>query len=85
MNILPISSHIRNITAMPPQLTSSKTAKQVELEQLKVSLQDTDMIGALVKKTRTLDQAKALLVFIEAITGSFSTSRAVCVYVVCVW
>lgn len=68
LNILPISSHIRNIQALPPQVSVTKTAKQEELEQLKHSLQDTDMIGALVRKTKTLDQAKALLVFIEAIT-----------------
>lgn len=68
LNILPISTHIRNISALPPTLGTAKTPKQLELEQLKESLQDTAMIGALVKRTRTLDQAKALLVFIEAIT-----------------
>ncbi len=78
LTILPISSHIRNITALPPQVSAAKSAKQLELEQLKQSLQDTDMIGALVKRTRTLDQAKALLVFIESITEKTLRTTVVC-------
>jgi N-acetyltransferase 10 len=67
LNILPISSHIRTIVSLPPQL-DSRSPKQRELDQLQSSMADTEMIGALVKKARTLDQAKALLVFVEAIT-----------------
>jgi N-acetyltransferase 10 len=40
----------------------------VELKSLKASLADTEAIGPLVSCARTLDQAKALLVFIEAIS-----------------
>jgi N-acetyltransferase 10 len=67
LNILPISSHIRTIQPLPPA-QDARSPKQRELDQLKASMADTEMIGALVKKARTLDQARALLVFVEAIT-----------------
>lgn len=66
LNILPISSHIRTISALPPA-ADTRNPRQRELDALKTTLQDSEMICALVKKARTLDQAKALLVFIEAI------------------
>ena len=47
---------------------SSKTSEQIELEVLKESLVDTQPVGSLVGCTRTLDQGKALLKFIEAIS-----------------
>jgi len=79
LNILPISSHIRTIVPLPPQI-DSRTAKQKELDQLQVrisvtsitnlfishckaSMADTEMIGALIKKARTLDQAKVTTFF----------------------
>lgn len=66
LNILPISSHIRSIQKIVN--APAKTPQQKELEELKSSLEGTEMIGALIGKTKTLDQAKALLVFIEAIS-----------------
>ena len=39
-----------------------------ELKDLKQSLADTQPVGALVNCTRTVDQAKAVLKFIEAIS-----------------
>jgi N-acetyltransferase 10 len=45
-----------------------KTAEEIELAELKESLADTEPVGSLVKGTRTIDQAKAVLTFIEAIS-----------------
>jgi N-acetyltransferase 10 len=42
--------------------------KEVELKELKLSLRDTQPIGPLVELARSLDQAKGLLTFAEAIT-----------------
>lgn len=67
LNILPISSHIRSVTPLPP-VVDGRTPKQVEFDELKASLEDSPMIHALVKRAKTLDQAKALLIFMEAIT-----------------
>uniref|UniRef100_A0A452GXN6 RNA cytidine acetyltransferase n=1 Tax=Gopherus agassizii TaxID=38772 RepID=A0A452GXN6_9SAUR len=64
LNILPISSHIANITPVLPQSLVS----DLELKELKESLQDTQPVGVLVDSCKTLDQAKALLKFIEAIS-----------------
>lgn len=42
--------------------------KQKDLKELKESLSDTPPIGSLVAKCKTLDQAKSLLTFFEAIS-----------------
>ncbi|EMP28162.1 N-acetyltransferase 10 [Chelonia mydas] len=69
LNILPISSHIANITPVPPQSQEDSLRPQdLELKELKESLQDTQPVGVLVDSCKTLDQAKALLKFIEAIS-----------------
>ena len=39
-----------------------------ELKDLKVSLRDTEPIGAIIDKARTLDQAKAVLTFYDSIS-----------------
>jgi N-acetyltransferase 10 len=44
------------------------TEQQVELKELKESLTDTQPIGCLINTAKTLDQAKAILTFIEAIS-----------------
>ncbi|XP_028917575.1 RNA cytidine acetyltransferase [Ornithorhynchus anatinus] len=69
LNILPISSHIANIKALPPQTPDDNlTPSQMELRELKESLQDTQPVGVLVDSCKTFDQAKAVLKFIEAIS-----------------
>ncbi|CAH3162782.1 unnamed protein product, partial [Porites evermanni] len=69
LNILPVSSHTLTITALPPKSKEeSMTSNEVELKSLKESLQDTQPVGALVSCCRTLDQAKAVLKFVEAIS-----------------
>ena len=44
------------------------TPAEQELKELKASLQDTQPLGVLINCAKTLDQAKALLKFIEAIS-----------------
>ncbi|KFV65043.1 N-acetyltransferase 10, partial [Dryobates pubescens] len=69
LNILPISSHVANISPVPPQSQEDSLRPQdLELKELKESLQDTQPVGVLVDGCKTLDQAKAVLKFIEAIS-----------------
>ncbi|KAF0694993.1 Aste57867_14162 [Aphanomyces stellatus] len=66
LNVLPISKHARAIEALPP-VENDVTPEQQELLDLKESLKDTQPVGALVAEARTMDQAKAVLTFTEAI------------------
>lgn len=69
LNILPLSSHMLTIAPVPPKSSDDPLSPSAtELKELKDSLQDTQPVGALVNCTRTLDQAKALLKFVEAIS-----------------
>eukprot|EP00088_Acartia_fossae_P056673 TRINITY_DN6600_c0_g1_i3.p1 TRINITY_DN6600_c0_g1~~TRINITY_DN6600_c0_g1_i3.p1 ORF type:complete len:1013 (-),score=323.42 TRINITY_DN6600_c0_g1_i3:32-3070(-) len=67
LNILPISSHIKNLEKCPPG-NAPASDHEPELSELKSSLQDTQPVGSLVNCCRTLDQARALLKFVEAIS-----------------
>eukprot|EP00090_Calanus_glacialis_P035806 TRINITY_DN61083_c0_g1_i1.p1 TRINITY_DN61083_c0_g1~~TRINITY_DN61083_c0_g1_i1.p1 ORF type:complete len:1016 (-),score=368.39 TRINITY_DN61083_c0_g1_i1:49-3096(-) len=66
LNILPLSNHIKSLEKVTSG--SNISDREEELVELKSSLQDTQPIGALVNQARTLDQAKALLKFVEAIS-----------------
>mmetsp|Transcript_15012 Transcript_15012/g.29501 ORF Transcript_15012/g.29501 Transcript_15012/m.29501 type:complete len:1039 (-) Transcript_15012:64-3180(-) len=74
LNILPISSHIRSIkevTLESHQVNSSGdyvSEQETELLTLKEDLRNTQPVGYLVGCTRSLDQAKAVLTFVEAIS-----------------
>uniref|UniRef100_A0A4X2PLF2 RNA cytidine acetyltransferase n=2 Tax=Xenopus tropicalis TaxID=8364 RepID=A0A4X2PLF2_XENTR len=69
LNILPISSHIANIKPIPPKAQdASLSPEEQELQDVKLSLQDTQPVGVLVENCKTLDQAKAVLKFIEAVS-----------------
>ncbi|XP_023271075.1 RNA cytidine acetyltransferase isoform X1 [Seriola lalandi dorsalis] len=69
LNILPISSHMANIKPVPPKTQEDGLSpREQELKDLKESLQDTQPVGVLVDSCRTMDQAKAVLKFIEAIS-----------------
>ncbi|KAI8343110.1 GNAT acetyltransferase 2-domain-containing protein [Chlamydoabsidia padenii] len=68
LNVLPISMG-KHVKALPVKTNDeAKSAEALELEELKQSLADTEPVGSLVKGTRTVDQAKAVLTFIEAIS-----------------
>jgi N-acetyltransferase 10 len=67
LNVLPISGG-KNVKALPPpDLDEPKTEAQKELDDMKEALQDTQPVGSLVTLARTVDQAKALLTFVDAI------------------
>ena len=72
LNVLPVSRKALQNLSSPlekgdaGQVIVHKTAEQEELQQLIESLLDTPHVGVLVELTKTLDQAKALLVFLDA-------------------
>ena len=68
LNILPISSHARGIVPFQRDEDSDLTPEQRELADLKASLADTQPVGALVDVAKTVDQARAVLTFVEAIS-----------------
>ena len=69
LNILPISSHIRNIperAGRGDDEGEKAGAVAAELKDLRESLRDTEPAGSLIRIARTVDQAKALLTFLDA-------------------
>ncbi|KAJ6221488.1 hypothetical protein RDWZM_000033 [Blomia tropicalis] len=68
LNILPISSHVAEIVEVPKSDSTKQTAEALELVKLKESLAETQPIGAILNQCKTLDQAKAVLKFIDVIS-----------------
>ncbi|XP_076801006.1 RNA cytidine acetyltransferase-like [Clavelina lepadiformis] len=69
LKVLPVSGNSLNITALPPKpAEDSLTPSQKELDSLKDSLQDTQPVGCIVNCCKTIDQGKALLKFVDAIS-----------------
>ena len=68
LNVLPISGG-KNVKPLPPPdpEEEGKTKARKELEGIKERLVDTQPVGSLVQIARTVDQAKALLTFVDAI------------------
>ncbi|KAE8448520.1 killer toxin resistant protein [Mollisiaceae sp. DMI_Dod_QoI] len=67
LNVLPISGG-KNVKALPPpDIDEPKTEAQKELDNMKEELQATLPVGPLVTLAKTVDQAKALLTFVDAI------------------
>ncbi|XP_009629176.1 RNA cytidine acetyltransferase 1-like [Nicotiana tomentosiformis] len=68
LNILPISSHMKSITAVPVQEDSEGLSEaERELRNLKEQLNDDFPVGPLIRKCCTLDQGKAVITFLDAI------------------
>ncbi|XP_033752198.1 RNA cytidine acetyltransferase-like isoform X1 [Pecten maximus] len=77
-NLLPLSSQIVNIQPVPTKSLEDEVSPELqELRTLKESLQDTQPVGALINTCRTLDQGKALLKFVEAISEKTLRSTVV--------
>ncbi len=69
LNILPISSATLEIEALPPKsIEDSVTPEELELRNLKESLQGTQPAYSIVNQAKTFDQGKAVLKFIDAIS-----------------
>ncbi|KAF2146910.1 uncharacterized protein K452DRAFT_315110 [Aplosporella prunicola CBS 121167] len=68
LNVLPISGG-KNVQQLPPPdpELEGKTKEAKELEEIKESLADSQPVGSLVQLARTVDQAKGLLTFVDAI------------------
>lgn len=67
LNVLPISG-AKNVKALPPRDSDELTPKQQELKDLKESLEDVQPAGSLVALSKTVNQAHAILTFIDAIS-----------------
>jgi N-acetyltransferase 10 len=85
LNILPLSSHARSIKRVEMPAGSSvddkgnafQSESAQELSDLQTSMKDTQPAGALVDACRTLDQARAVLTFAEAIAEKTLRSTVV--------
>lgn len=67
LNVLPISG-AKNVKALPAKDSDELTPKQKELKDLKESLEDVQPAGSLVALSKTVNQAHAILTFIDAIS-----------------
>ncbi|KAI1731465.1 helicase domain-containing protein [Ditylenchus destructor] len=68
LNVLPISSHISKLEALPTSVTNELSAHARELKELQIAMEDTKPIGPLIKRCKTLCQAKTLLKLLDVIT-----------------
>ncbi|KAH3901377.1 ribosome biosynthesis protein KRE33 SCDLUD_002869 [Saccharomycodes ludwigii] len=67
LNVLPISGG-KHVKALPLADDDELTPKQTELKNLKESLEDVQPAGSLVGLSRTVNQAQAILTFIDTIS-----------------
>lgn len=69
LNVLPISGG-KNVQALPPPVTDAENLlpNKKELKEIKDSLADSQPVGSLITLAKTVDQAKALLTFVDAIS-----------------
>lgn len=68
LNILPISSHIRSIMPVPFEKDSEGCSEaERHLKNLQEELNESSPAGPLTGKCRTLDQGKAVVMFLDAI------------------
>ena len=66
LNVLPLAKHTKSIAAVKEEEIPKDEGAE-ELASLKQQLADTPLVGSLVEKAKTLDQAKAVLSCAEAI------------------
>ncbi|GKZ31213.1 killer toxin resistant protein [Aspergillus brasiliensis] len=68
LNVLPISGG-KSVKPLPPpeSIDDTNIGTKKELKEIKESLADSQPVGSLVSLARTVDQAKALLTFVDAI------------------
>ncbi|VEU42963.1 unnamed protein product [Pseudo-nitzschia multistriata] len=89
LNVLPVSR--RTLKGLDPnaigggrvekgdagEVIQQETPEEIELRELKESLYDTPHVGVLVDLAKTVDQAKALLVFLEACSEKTNSTSTV--------
>jgi N-acetyltransferase 10 len=81
LNVLPLSKYALKklndnsiLKGDTGEVLTTKSKEDVDLEQLKESLQDTPHVGVIVELAKTMDQAKAILTFLEACSEKTSKS-----------
>lgn len=69
LNVLPISGG-KNVKPLPSAITEDdgRNPAKKELKDIRDSLADTQPVGSLITLAKTVDQAKALLTFVDAIS-----------------
>ena len=73
LNILPISSHLTSLNALPkPEDINELTPKQQELIDQKTALQDVQPLGVLANLCKTVDQLNALNEFFQVLQDKIS-------------
>ena len=68
LNLLPLSTHIKRMASDAAVAQVQETEQDVQLKDIKDKFQDVQPTGSLIKLCKTLDQAKALLEFVDAVT-----------------
>ncbi|KAI8914461.1 GNAT acetyltransferase 2-domain-containing protein [Gorgonomyces haynaldii] len=66
LNVLPLSAG-KNVKPLPRKEDEELTKEAQELKELKESLKETQPVGSIVQVAKTVDQAKAVLTFVEAV------------------
>lgn len=72
LNLLKVSAHADEITEIKGETIDHKSAQ--ELLKLQADLKDKEIIGQLVAQARTLDQAKAIMTFVDCIVQKTARS-----------
>lgn len=67
LNLLTISSKMDSIVKLKDDDVLEMRKLEEELNNLKESLKDNEIVGPLIGKTMTLDQAKAVMVYIDTL------------------
>lgn len=72
LNLLKVSAHADEITEVTGETINHKSV--AELQKLQNDLKDKEIIGQLVAQARTLDQAKAIMTFVDCIVQKTARS-----------
>mmetsp|Transcript_45154 Transcript_45154/g.98178 ORF Transcript_45154/g.98178 Transcript_45154/m.98178 type:complete len:1025 (-) Transcript_45154:61-3135(-) len=71
LNILPISAAAKTLKPLEGSIgdgDAPKTPNEQELDELKLTTADTQPIGPILSVAKTLDQAKAVMTFVDAVS-----------------
>ncbi|KAI6203059.1 RNA cytidine acetyltransferase [Aphelenchoides besseyi] len=68
LEVLPISSHIVNLEALPPALKNETSTAEEELTKLKAEMADVKPIGQMLRLCKTLCQANAVLRLLDLVS-----------------
>ncbi|KAJ1508082.1 hypothetical protein HMI56_007470 [Coelomomyces lativittatus] len=72
-NVLPLSLSKTIPATLPLNVEKTLTSQEKELSALKVSLKEDEKVGPLIEKCVTVDQAKAVLMFMDVMAEKPST------------